>query len=80
MLKSSYPETDDEANISLNTDILSLFSHDVASAIREYTCSALAKELNLTPHALEQIISNRTPEAPPAMGIRFFARRLHHFA
>ena len=67
-----------EADPSIEADILSLFSSE-AAAIRKYTCLALAKDLNMMPHTLQQIVEGASLRSP-ILGPRFFAKHLHEFA
>lgn len=79
MRDSHYADPPYEAETNVEADILTFFSSDTAAAIRQHTCSALAKDLNISSEALEQIIANR-PSCKSRLGVRFFMRRGQQFA
>jgi hypothetical protein len=79
MRESNNAEPHYDVDASVEADILAFFSSDTAAAIRQYTCTALASDLNISSEALEQIIADKPP-GKTHLGIRFFTRRLHQFA
>jgi hypothetical protein len=78
MDEPDYTEPYYEADADIETDILNFFSQDTAAAIRQYTCTALATDLNISPAALEQIIADK-PYYKNNLDVQFFARHLHQF-
>lgn len=63
----------------LPTDILSIFTPEVAKSVREYAHNSVASDLNITPHEL-QLLLNKDQSKKSTLSLPFFSRRLRQFA
>lgn len=76
---TGYEQNHKQYNDDLPSDILSIFSPEMAEAIREQTHNALARDLNMTPYALQHMLHNPRIRKEN-MGLRFFSKRLRQLA